>query len=83
MMQVTTSLLFVAAAIASLAAILAMLKNNQSAIFSALAGRGAFPMATTPEKGPAAQIIYVARPARRTAQRGKALTAAAPWSHAA
>lgn len=83
MMQVATALLFVVAAIVSLAAIIAMLKNNQFAIVSALAGRGAFPKTPAPEKGPAAQIVYAVRPVRRAEQRGYPVVAAHRWNRAA
>ena len=69
MHQVATSLIFAAAAAISISTIVIMLKQNGAAILSALAGHGAFPAPTSPEKGPSAHVVYVARPSRRTAQR--------------
>lgn len=83
MFQVATSLIFAIAALASAAAILAMLKNNQAAIWSALVGRGAFPISPTPENGPAAQMLPAPRTARRASQRRNFPSAQPQFSRAA
>lgn len=69
MFQIATSLLFAVAALTSAGAILAMLKNNQAAIWSALIGHGAFPITQTPENGPAAQMLPQLLPLPRTSRR--------------
>ena len=70
MVQVAAALLFAIAAGLGLTVILAMLKNNETAILSALLGEGAFPAEATPQPGPAPQIITLRRaPARRDTPR--------------
>ncbi len=50
--------------------ILAMLKNNENAILSALLGEGAFPAETAPQSGPLPQKMTLRRsPTRRDAPR--------------
>ncbi|WP_447764114.1 hypothetical protein [Sphingopyxis panaciterrae] len=65
MVQVAAALLFVMAAGLGITVILAMVRNNEDAILSALAGEGAFPIVAGPEKGPAVQAL----PLRRSASR--------------
>jgi len=65
MVQVAAALLFTLAAGLGVTVILAMLKNNENAILSALLGEGAFPLATAPESGPAPRVL----PLRSTAAR--------------
>lgn len=69
MLQVTTSLIFAAAACAGIGVIFTMLKHNGAAILSALAGHGAFPANPSPEKGPSAHMVFISRPSRRTVRR--------------
>ena len=70
MVQVAAALLFTLAAGLGVTVILAMLKNNETAILSALFGEGAFPIDTAPEAGPAPQKVTLRRsPARRDAPR--------------
>ena len=70
MVQVAAALLFAVAAGLGLTVILAMLKNNENAILSALLGEGAFPVEAAPQPGPVPQIITLRRaPARRDAAR--------------
>jgi len=70
MVQVAAALLFTVAAGLGLTVILAMLKNNETAILSALLGEGAFPADAAPQPGPASQVITLRRsPARRDAPR--------------
>lgn len=85
MFQVVTSTLFAVAALASMAAIAAMVRNNQSAIWSALRGRGAFPAAPAPEKGPTAQVsqIFVTTRSMRRNEYRSRKTAMLPFSRAA
>ena len=49
MVQVAAALLFALAAGLGVTVILAMLKNNENAILSALLGEGAFPAETAPQ----------------------------------
>ena len=65
MLQVAAALLFAAAAGIGLVVILAMLKNNEGAVLSALLGEGAFPMANAPEPGPAPRAAARTHPAPR------------------
>lgn len=70
MVQVAAALLFALAAGLGVTVILAMLKNNENAILSALLGEGAFPAGTAPQPGPASQKMTLRRsPARRDAPR--------------
>jgi len=70
MVQVAAALLFVFAAGIGVTVILAMLRNNENAILSALLGEGAFPVETAPQPGPAPQKVTLRRsPARRDAAR--------------
>ena len=70
MVQVAAALLFALAAGLGVTVILAMLKNNEDAILSALLGEGAFPIDAAPQSGPAPQKVTLRRsPARRDAQR--------------
>lgn len=66
MVQVAAALLFALAAGFSVTVILAMFKNNQDAILSALLGEGAFPANAAPQPGPAPYKVTLRRsPARR------------------
>ena len=70
MVQVAAALLFAVAAGLGLTVILAMLKNNENAILSALLGEGAFPADAAPQPGPVPQKVTLRRsPARREAAR--------------
>lgn len=70
MVQVAAALLFALAAGLGVTVILAMLKNNENAILSALIGEGAFPAEMAPQSGPLPQKITLRRsPARRDAPR--------------
>ena len=70
MVQVAAALLFAIAAGIGITVILAMLKNNQTAVLSALIGEGAFPLESTPQPGPADKVVTLRRsPARRDASR--------------
>lgn len=70
MVQVAAALLFAVAAGLGITVILAMLKNNENAILSALLGEGAFPIDAAPLPGPAQQAITLRRStARREAPR--------------
>lgn len=70
MVQVAAALLFALAAGLGVTVILAMLKNNETAILSALLGEGAFPVEATPQSGPLPQKMTLRRsPARRDAPR--------------
>ena len=70
MVQVAAALLFALAAGLGITVILAMFKNNEDAILSALLGEGAFPVAGAPHAEPASQRITLRRsPARRDAPR--------------
>src|SRR3546814_6220750 len=66
MVQVAAALLFALAAGLGVTVILAMLKNNEDAILSALLGEGAFPADAAPHAGPAPRKITLRRsPAHR------------------
>lgn len=70
MVQVAAALLFALAAGLGVVVIIAMLKNNENAILSALMGEGAFPIETAPQSGPAPQKMTLRRsPARRDVPR--------------
>ncbi|KGB57812.1 hypothetical protein OVY29_01360 [Sphingopyxis sp. SE2] len=70
MVQVAAALLFALAAGLGVTVILAMLKNNEDAILSALLGEGAFPADAAPQPGPAPHKVTLRRsPARRDAPR--------------
>ena len=70
MVQVAAALLFTLAAGLGVTVILAMLKNNENAILSALLGEGAFPVETAPQSGPLPQKVTQRRSlARRDAPR--------------
>lgn len=70
MVQVAAALLFALAASLGVTVILAMVKNNENAILSALLGEGAFPVDTAPQSGPLPQKIKLRRsPGRRDAPR--------------
>lgn len=70
MVQVAAALLFALAAGLGATVILAMLRNNENAILSALLGEGAFPAISAPQPGPAPQKVTLRRsPARRDAPR--------------
>src|SRR3546814_7261201 len=61
MVQVAAALLFALAAGLGVTVILAMLKNNEDAILSALLGEGAFPADAAPHAGPAPRKITLRR----------------------
>ncbi|MBL8650687.1 MAG: hypothetical protein JNL35_09835 [Sphingopyxis sp.] len=65
MVQVAAALLFAIAAGLGITVILAMLRNNETAILSALLGEGAFPLASTPQPGPADKVVTLRRSAKR------------------
>ena len=65
MVQVAAALLFALAAGLGVTVILAMLKNNEDAILSALLGEGAFPIDAAPQSGPAPQKAMPRRSAGR------------------
>ena len=65
MVQVAAALLFTLAAGLGVTVILAMLKNNENAILSALLGEGAFSVENAPHAGPAAQKVTLRRSAAR------------------
>ena len=68
MVQVAAALLFAVAAGLGLTVILAMLRNNENAILSALLGEGAFPAEPSPQPGPDLQVLTLRRsPVRRAA----------------
>ena len=70
MVQVAAALLFAVAAALGLTVILAMLKNNEAAILSALLGEGAFPVDPAPQPGPMSQVVTLRRsPAGRHVSR--------------
>lgn len=70
MVQVAAALLFAVAAGLGLTVILAMVRNNEDAILSALVGEGAFPTDAAPLPGPAPQRITLRRsPGRRDTPR--------------
>ncbi|QCB54057.1 hypothetical protein E5675_06205 [Sphingopyxis sp. PAMC25046] len=70
MVQVAAALLFALAAGLGVTVILAMLKNNEDAILSALLGEGAFPADTAPQPGSAPYKMTLRRSsARRDAPR--------------
>ncbi|PZQ20728.1 MAG: hypothetical protein DI569_14565 [Sphingopyxis macrogoltabida] len=70
MVQVAAALLFVFAAGLGVTVILAMLRNNEDAILSALLGEGAFAQPAAPEPGPAPHRMTLrASPSRRDAPR--------------
>jgi hypothetical protein len=84
MVQVAAALLFAVAAGLGLTVILAMLKNNETAILSALMGEGAFPAGAAPQPGPASRVITLRRsPERRDAPRALRTAVRAPISRAA
>jgi hypothetical protein len=65
MVQVAAALLFTVAAGLGVTVILAMLKNNENAVLSALLGEGAFPVTTAPESGPALRVLPLRHVAAR------------------
>lgn len=67
MVQVAAALLFAVAAGLGVTVILAMLRNNENAILSALLGEGAFPADTAPHTGPAPQKLTLRHPPARHA----------------
>lgn len=69
MIQVAAALLFAVAAGLGLTVVLAMLRNNETAILSALLGEGAFPGEVAPQPGPAPAIITLRHSPRREAMR--------------
>lgn len=70
MIQVAAALLFAIAAGLGVTVILAMLRNNENAILSALLGEGAFSAETALQPGPVPQKMTLRRsPARRDAPR--------------
>lgn len=70
MVQVAAALLFALAAAIGVMVIVAMVKNNENAILSALLGEGAFPADAAPQPGPAPQKMTLRHaPARRDAPR--------------
>jgi hypothetical protein len=70
MVQVAAALLFALAAGLGITVILAMLKNNEDAILSALLGEGAFPAEAAPRTGPVPHQVTLRRPpARRESPR--------------
>ncbi len=62
MVQLAAALLFAVAAGLGITVILAMLKNNETAILSALLGEGAFPIIAGPATGPANGAVPLHRP---------------------
>ena len=81
MVQVAAALLFALAAGFGLTVILAMLKSNDDAILSALAGEGAFPADAAPQPGPATVIKL--RPSAPRRHISRAITARPQLSRAA
>lgn len=65
MVQVAAALLFAIAAGLGITVILAMLRNNETAILSALFGEGAFPLENAPQPGPADKVVTLRRSERR------------------
>lgn len=65
MVQLAAALLFAVAAGLGVTVILAMLRNNENAILSALLGEGAFPAQGAPQPGPAVQVVTLRRSATR------------------
>ncbi|MEQ8312039.1 MAG: hypothetical protein RIA72_15235 [Sphingopyxis sp.] len=61
MLQVAAALLFALAAGLGVLVILAMLRNNSSAVVSALLGEGAFPVGVAPQSDPLPQKIKLRR----------------------
>ncbi|MGV3730149.1 MAG: hypothetical protein ACO1NN_05260 [Sphingopyxis sp.] len=78
MVQVAAAFLFALAAGLGVTVILAMLRNNEDAILSALLGEGAFPDVAATRTGPAPQRVTL----RRAHGRRPALRAAGPALHA-
>lgn len=83
MIQVIATLLILAIAILSLGISWAMITQNQAAILSALAGRGAFPNNLSPDTSPAALAPFSPRSKMRPARRHSPARALQNWSHAA
>ncbi len=83
MIQITATLLIVAIGCISVAISWAMIAQNQSAILSALAGRGAFPQTLSPDTGPAVIMPLPPRSKYRAARRPVRTRAAQNWSRAA
>ena len=65
MVQVAAALLFALAAGLGVTVILAMHRNNEDAILSALMGEGAFPLDIAPQPGPASCRVTLRRSAAR------------------
>lgn len=83
MIQVIATLLTLAIAALSLGISWAMITQNQTAILSALAGRGAFPNMISPDTSPAALAPFNPRSKMRHARRNSPARAPQHWSHAA
>lgn len=83
MIQIIATLLTIAIFALSLAISWALITQNQTAILSALAGRGAFPDTLSPDTGPAALIPFTPRGKNRLVRRHAHVHAAQQWSRAA
>lgn len=83
MIQIIATLLTLAIAILSVTIGWAIIAQNQAAILSALAGRGAFPDMISPDAGPAALVPFIPRSQKRTVRRQAHTRRAENWSRAA
>lgn len=81
MVQVAAALLFAVAAGVGITVILAMFRNNENAILSALLGEGAFPANAAPQPGPA--TVVKLRPSAPRRHIARAITARPQFSRAA
>ena len=82
MVQVAAALLVAIAAGLGVAVIVAMVRSNADAILSALAGDGAFPIASAPQPGPASTVIKL-RPSAPRHHISRAVAARPQFSRAA
>ena len=84
MVQVAAALLFALAAALGVTVILAMLRNNEDAILSALLGEGAFPAGAAPQSGPTPHMVTLRHsPVRRNTPRPVRIVARPQFSRAA
>lgn len=84
MVQVAAALLFALAAGLGVTVIVAMLRNNEDAVLSALLGEGAFPAGTMPQSGPAPHRVTLRHsPVRRDTPRPVRIAARRQLSRAA